>query len=52
MFKTQEVRKEPSKEDAKTLDKSRPYGTIHGGEGAARFEQGGKKFDFGGKEVR
>ena len=38
---------------AATLDRKRPYGTVHGGTGAnrTRFEQDGKEFDAAGREI-
>lgn len=38
---------------ATTLDRKRPYGTVHGGSGAnrTRFEQDGKEFDAAGREI-
>lgn len=38
---------------AATLDRKRPYGTVHGGSGAnrTRFEQDGKEFDAAGREI-
>ena len=38
---------------ATTLDRKRPYGTVHGGTGAnrTRFEQDGKEFDAAGREI-
>ncbi len=38
---------------ATTLDRKRPYGTVHGGSGVnrARYEQDGKEFDAAGREI-
>lgn len=33
------------------LDKSKPFGTVHGDVSGRRFEQGGKYFDGDGKEI-
>lgn len=33
------------------LDKSKPYGELHGGYGPARFEQGGNLYDFHGNPI-
>lgn len=33
------------------LDKSKPFGTIHGDISGRRFEQGGRYFDGDGKEI-
>ncbi len=35
----------------KKLDQSKPYGTVHGGDFAHRFEQGGAYFDGNGDET-
>ena len=36
---------------ATTLDRKRPYGTVHGGTGNTAFEQDGKEFDAQGREI-
>ena len=36
---------------AATLDRKRPYGTVHGGSSKTRFEQDGKEFDAQGREI-
>lgn len=36
---------------AATLDRKRPYGTVHGGNSKTRFEQDGKEFDGAGQEI-
>lgn len=36
---------------AATLDRKRPYGTVHGGNSKTRFEQDGKEFDGAGHEI-
>ncbi len=36
---------------ATTLDRQRPYGTVHGGSTKTRYEQDGKEFDASGKEI-
>jgi len=39
------------KQEKRRLDKSRPYGTVFGGSGSARFEQFGIQFDDSGVEL-
>ena len=36
---------------AATLDRKRPYGTVHGGTGKTAYEQDGKEFDAAGREI-
>lgn len=36
---------------ASKLDRSRPYGTVHGGSGVVVYEQDGKEFDGAGNQV-
>ena len=36
---------------AATLDRKRPYGTVHGGTSNTAYEQDGKEFDAAGREI-
>lgn len=36
---------------AATLDRTRPFGSVHGGNGLVAYEQDGKEFDASGKEI-
>lgn len=47
-----EEKPKPAKRKSNTLDWDKPYGTVHGGAGGARYFQDGKHFDGSGKACK